>query len=165
MSNVSGPIQGVIPLEDTLTSASVVTLITSQLAPYITSASAVTLVSPYLTSASAITLVAPYITSASVVSKYTTIAKVIETTTGIDGGTVSIAAATDIFYLSNGAFTALAIQLPSAPVTNKLYTIAAKSAIVAVSLVGGTIVGTVTALAAGGFATYINDGTKWIRVS
>lgn len=50
------------------TSASVVSYVTTQLAPYITSASAVTLVAPYVTSASLLTALGPYITSASVVT-------------------------------------------------------------------------------------------------
>lgn len=179
MSNVSGPISG--PLLDVATSASVSAMVASALGPYITSASVVTLIAPYITSASAVTLVAnfitsasastlsasllsPYITSSSVVSKYQTILPIVETTTGSEGGTVSISPTTDIFYLNNAGLTLLNIYLPAAPATNKLVKIAAKSAVVGVSLGGGTVVNGITALLAGGFAEFCFVGGSWVRV-
>jgi hypothetical protein len=83
------------------------------------------------------------------------------------GSTIVLTTATNHLLYDNAATAAaLTVTLPSASLTNgQTITLATRSAITALTVNGGTIYGAPTALAAGGFASFIYSsvGTAWFR--
>lgn len=87
------------------------------------------------------------------------------------GGTVTIAnsAAPNIHLIVTpaGALLALTVNLPSSPIDGQTVTIVSSQAVTTLTLGGGTIVSTITTLAANAFARYVyNAGdSKWYRIT
>ena len=82
------------------------------------------------------------------------------------GNTVVVSAGTTALLLSPaGTLATLTITLPSSPVNGQALVIATSQALTALTVNGGTIVGTLTTLALGGFAYFVYDSatSKWFR--
>lgn len=81
------------------------------------------------------------------------------------GQTVTIAAGTEVLQIDPaGTIAALTVALPSAPVNGQRCIICC-SQIITVLTITGTIVGTLTSFAVGGFAqfSYSTTAAKWMR--
>lgn len=81
------------------------------------------------------------------------------------GATVNINSNTDILALDPaGLLLTLTVTLPSSPPDGKIIKIAASQIITTLTLTG-TVVGSLTSLALGGFAEYVfsSSANKWFR--
>lgn len=147
-------------IKNFITSASASVLVSALTVNFITSASASTLTA---------TLLAPYLTSASAASGYAPKNYVIQEVKPTVGGTVAITSTTDLFYVSasaGGTLASVQVTFPPTPSTGKRINITTHFALTSVSLSAASgIIGGISTMAAAGYASYVYDGAKWIRVS
>lgn len=93
-------------------------------------------------------------------------AKQVDLRVPVDAATVTPAVGTEQLYLKPaGALASLTINMPASPQNGNEFNICSTQAITTVTLSGATIVGAITTLTAGGFASYIYNATntEWCR--
>lgn len=81
------------------------------------------------------------------------------------GATVNASAGTEVLFLDPaGTLATLTVVLPPSPVGGQDFTIGSSQIVTTLTLTG-TIVGTLTTLAMGGFARFVysNQAAKWFR--
>ena len=92
----------------------------------------------------------------------------IQYTTPLTGGTINVNAGGYVKLLINpaGSLLALTIALPAAPSNGDVLELASSQAITTLTMSGGTIVGPLTAMAIGTFASYVfsTDADEWFRI-
>lgn len=82
------------------------------------------------------------------------------------GQTVTVSSGTTALLLNPaGTLATLTVTLPSSPVDGQPLIISTSQALTALTVNGGTIVGTLTTLALGGYAYFVYGATatKWFR--
>jgi hypothetical protein len=93
---------------------------------------------------------------------------ILQYSTPVDAATVSISSVnTSLVLQPAGALTALTVNFPSSGLTDGgRVEISCTQIVTAVTMGGGTVVGALTALAAGGFAKYVYRlaNTTWYRI-
>lgn len=64
-----------------------------------------------------------------------------------------------------GLLATLTVTMPATPINGQQVSISSKQAITAMTINGGTIIGTITTLARGGFASFVysTDCASWLR--
>lgn len=89
-------------------------------------------------------------------------------TTPTAGATVTVTAGRNVTVLLNpaGTLATLTVALQGSPVDGDIVTIGTSQIITVLTVSGGTLVGTLTTLALGGYATfqYNSTATKWFRI-
>lgn len=84
------------------------------------------------------------------------------------GSTVTATGGSNAILLLDpaGTLVALTVNLPSSPTSGDRITISSTQIITTLTIGNGTIVGTLTTLALGGFARYMYNSTasKWLRI-
>lgn len=84
------------------------------------------------------------------------------------GATVTVSATGHIKLIIDpaGTLATLTVTLPGTPQNNDMVQLGSSQIVTALTMNGGTVVGALTTLAVGGFATYVYSSTavKWFRV-
>lgn len=91
---------------------------------------------------------------------------VVQYATPTTGSTVTVVTGTTALLLNPaGTLVALTVALPSSPVDGQSITIATSQILSALTVSGGTLVGTLTTMALGGFARLVYGATAgvWFR--
>lgn len=82
------------------------------------------------------------------------------------GATVTPAAGTDVLILRPaGTLATLTVNMPVSPYDGQDFTVVSTQTVTALTMSGGTIVGALTTIVVGGFATFIYNGanSEWCR--
>lgn len=90
----------------------------------------------------------------------------VQTAAPTTGQTVTVSAGISAIHINPaGTLAALTITLPSNPVNGQHLIIGTSQILTSLTINGGTIVGTLSTLALGGFAYFIynSSATKWFR--
>lgn len=92
----------------------------------------------------------------------------VQKSTPTTGGTITLTREKNVYAIINpaGTLATLTINLPSSPQDADIVTISTSQVLTALTIGNGTIVGTLTTLGLGGFASfmYISNYSIWFRI-